>query len=185
MPVPDTLITNDPDEARAFCAEHGDQVLSKPMTGAPPQGKDGARRAVYARSVSAAEITETVSVTAHLFQQRVPRSYEARVVTVGRRMFAARIDASAGTLDWRRVPDTELTYSEIEVPPQVAARLRLVMETFGLTYSSSDWVITPEEQWVFIGDLNPSGQWAWIPQLRDPVTSALADVLTGKDKDPA
>ncbi|MFE2185689.1 hypothetical protein [Streptomyces sp. NPDC059455] len=35
---------------------------------------------------------------------------------------------------------------------------------------------TPQGRWYLI-DVNPNGQWGFIPDLRTPITRALADLL--------
>jgi ATP-grasp ribosomal peptide maturase len=179
LPVPASLITNDPEHARAFCEayrEHG--VIYKPLRGGPAT-ENGRPVALYATTVTAADITDNVARTSHLFQARVPCAYAVRLTIVGRRLFAVRIDAppSASTVDWRAVHD-QLTYTRIDVPDDITDRVNQLMDAFGLVYAASDWIVTPDGVWTFIGDLNPNGQNAWLEaQTGAPIASALADEL--------
>lgn len=178
LSIPDTLVTNDPEQAREFCHSHrAEGVLYKPLTVAP-RGENGQPVALLADTVTAEQITDGVARTSHLFQTRVPCAFWARLVMVGDAMFAARIDTppEVTAVDLRAIQD-QLSFTRVEVPPSVANGMRDLMARFELTFSSSDWVITPEGVWTFIGDLNPNGQWAWLPPIQDEITEALAATL--------
>lgn len=174
--VPPTVITNDVDRASEFCHRH-DEVIYKPLTGGP--GCDSEHRvSLHAQTVTAEQITEGVRGTAHLFQARVPCAYAVRLTVVGPHLFAARIDTppNSDLVDWRAVHD--LRYTPIPVPSHVATGVIRMMDQLGLVFAAPDFVVDPHGEWHFIGDLNPNGQWAWIPQLRAPITTALADLLS-------
>jgi ATP-grasp ribosomal peptide maturase len=178
LTVPESLLTNDPLQARDFCRAHPEGVIYKPLTGGPGT-ENGHRVALRADTVSAGQITGGVRRTTHLFQVRVPCAYAVRLTVVGRRLFAARIDTPPGVeaVDWRAVHD-QLTYTPIGVPDDVAAGIHALMDTFGLLYAAPDFVVDHDGRWHFHGDLNPNGQWAWINPLRQAITCALADELT-------
>lgn len=174
--VPESLLTNDPEQARTFC--RGRDVIYKPLAGGP-SSEDGHRIALRATVVTSEHITDGVARTTHLFQEQVTCAYSVRCTVVGRRVFAARIDAPAGVdvVDWRNHHD-QLTYTPIEVPEGVTTGLLSVMDELGLVFAAPDFVVDHDERWHFVGDLNPNGQWAWITPLRAAITAALADELT-------
>jgi ATP-grasp ribosomal peptide maturase len=180
LAVPESLLTNNPEHARAFCRAHERTgVVYKPLRGGPAT-EAGQHVALRATTVTAEEIDDRVTRTAHLFQARVPCAYAARITAVGRELFAVRIDVPEGStaVDWRAEGD-RLAYTPVTPPDQVARALYGLMDTLGLVYSASDWIVTPEGRWVFHGDLNPNGQWAWLQHHTGlPIAAALADVLT-------
>jgi hypothetical protein len=53
------------------------------------------------------------------------------------------------------------------------------MDRLYLVFSALDFAVDEDGRWIFLGDLNPNGQWGWIegylPELR--ITAAIADVL--------
>ena len=175
--VPESLLTNDPDQARLFCRTHK-EVIYKPLTGGPGS-ENGHRVALRADIVTADQITDGIRRTTHLFQERIPCAYAVRLTVVGSRMFAVRIDTPAGVevVDWRAVHD-QLAYTPIDVPADVVSGINALMDTLGLVYAAPDFVVDHEGRWHFHGDLNPGGQWAWIAPLRQDITRALADELT-------
>ncbi|QUF03947.1 ATP-grasp ribosomal peptide maturase [Actinosynnema pretiosum subsp. pretiosum] len=179
--VPETLLTNDADQARDFCRAHARTgVVYKPLTGGP-SSEAGKRVALRTQIVTPDQITDGVARTVHLFQVRIPCAYAVRVTIVGHRLFAARIDHpdvddAPQAVDWRAAHD-HLTYTPVEVPADVATRVLALAREFGLTYAAPDFVVDHDGHWWFHGDLNPNGQWAWIEPLRPHITRALADEL--------
>lgn len=108
--VPATLVTNDVHAARSFIDEH-QPVIYKSFRGVPAS-EDGLAGAIWAQRVSAAEVDESVSVTAHLFQAEVtPKVADARVTVVGQQVFASLISTPGRLLDWRAGDWAELSYS--------------------------------------------------------------------------
>jgi ATP-grasp ribosomal peptide maturase len=173
LAAPPTLITNDPGEARAFAAEHG-PVMYKPLGGSLLD--DG--RVIFASVIEPASLDESVTLTAHLFQQQVPKSYELRVTVVDGRVFTARIDAltAEGRIDWRS-DYTNLRYSPGALPDEVEAKIRAFMQLLRLRFAAFDFVVTPSGEHVFL-EANPNGQFAWIEDETGlPIAAAIADAL--------
>ncbi|WP_342781550.1 MvdC/MvdD family ATP grasp protein [Streptomyces piniterrae] len=122
LDLPPTLITNDPDAARRFVAQHG-SVVYKPVhavhisaddTGAPA-------RTIWVRTVDPDDLDDGVSACPHLFQSCVPKVADIRLAAVGDQFFATRIDIDGDHLDWRQDYDS-LTYSPTETPPRSVRR---------------------------------------------------------------
>ncbi|MFJ2750018.1 ATP-grasp ribosomal peptide maturase [Streptomyces sp. NPDC087297] len=170
--VPGTLVTSDPGAARSFIQQHG-PVLYKPLS-TPLYRVDGVSCTVQVKEVTAEEIDDRVSGTAHLFQQRVHKSADVRVTVIGDRVFAVRIDSDL--LDWR-TDYNRLAYSVVEPPPQVTSALFRYLSLFGLVFGAFDFAVDQTGTWWFL-ECNPSGQWAWLePETGLPMVSAMADLL--------
>ncbi|MDR7303319.1 hypothetical protein [Haloactinomyces albus] len=131
--MPDTLLTNDPEQVRDFCVNHSEKgVIYKPLRGGP--GTEGGQHVVlWAGTVTADDITESVRRTTHLFQARVPRAYAVRMTIVGHRLFTVRLDAplDSTALDWRTYPPDQLLYTPVDVPADVSAAIHRLMATSG------------------------------------------------------
>ena len=172
--LPPTLITNVPEDARAFLKEHG-RAIFKPLS-VPLYLVDGKAQTVPVTEVTADEIDDSVTGTMHLFQKRVDKVADIRVTVIGERTFAVRIDS--GLLDWRTDYSTH-TYTPVTAPPEVERAMRAYLRHFGLVFGAFDFALTESGEWVFI-ECNPSGQWAWMePPTGLPMTAALADLLEG------
>lgn len=183
LTVVDTLLTSDAEEAGKFCAEHPGGVVYKSLRGGP-RTENGHVVALYTTPVTAAEITKDVAHTMHLFQERIhPKAFEVRLTVVGENMFPLRIDArtEAGRTDWRADHD-ELDYSITDIPADVRQGVTAMMKHLGLVYAALDFIIDDRGRWVFAGDVNPNGQWAWDHPLRDAIADALAEELGGTNR---
>ena len=77
LTVPATLITNDPMEAKAFCAAQ--PTIYKPLH-AGAYEVEGEPAGIWAAPVEAGEVDGAVSHSAHLFQAQVPKVADVRVV---------------------------------------------------------------------------------------------------------
>jgi ATP-grasp ribosomal peptide maturase len=182
LDVPPTLITNDPVGAREFVSSlPGRTAAYKALGPGGPTSLDGNAHALWTTQVRADEITDAVRLTAHQFQQWIPKAYEVRVTAVEYRMFAAEIHAGsdAARIDFRTDYD-HLTYRPCHVPETVAAGLRELLDTLRLSYAACDFLVSEEDGRWYLVDVNPNGQWGFIPELRAPITHALADLLEGK-----
>ncbi|MCD9144380.1 ATP-grasp ribosomal peptide maturase [Streptomyces albireticuli] len=172
--IPPTLITNDQKCARRFADEHG-PVVYKPIRNTDYTDAQGRHLNIWTAEVTPDAITERLSMAPHLFQQRVNKVCDVRLTVVGGELFGVRIDGSSG-LDWRLHYD-QLTYSSVEVPPDVARAVRAYLNAFGLDFGAFDFGVDQEGRW-WMYECNPNGQWAWFPDhITEQITRALADRL--------
>ncbi|MFJ7205656.1 ATP-grasp ribosomal peptide maturase [Streptomyces sp. NPDC098789] len=175
--VPATLITSAPDTVRAFIKQYG-AVIFKPLS-TPLYRIDGVSSTVEVREVTAEEIDDSVSGTAHLFQHRVDKIADVRVTVIGDKKFYVRIDSEL--LDWR-TDYSKLTYAVVEPPPGIPEAIRAYLDHFGLVFGAFDFAIDTVGQWWFL-ECNPSGQWAWMePETGLPMVAAMADLLERKSE---
>ncbi|MET7637155.1 ATP-grasp ribosomal peptide maturase [Streptomyces sp. NPDC005438] len=171
--VPATLITNDPGEAKAFCAAQ--PTIYKPLhAGAYEVGGEPA--GIWAAPVKAYEVDGAVSHSAHLFQARVPKVADVRAVVVGEQVFSARITAPPGVVDWR-AEYQNLTYEPVACSEEIRGALVRFLAAFGLNFGAFDFAMTADGAWWFL-ECNPNGQWAWLEDAAGlPITHAIADLL--------
>ncbi|MGW2539839.1 ATP-grasp ribosomal peptide maturase [Kitasatospora sp. NPDC001574] len=173
LTVPPTLVTNDPGEARAFIGAH-DQVIHKTLRWTPYE-RDGIAVTSWAEPVTADEIDDSVSVAPHLFQARVAKIADLRVLVVGRQVFAVRI--TSGLLDWRK-DYSALSYSVVDIPDQLAKALFAFLDHYGLASGSFDLAVDRAGNYWWL-ELNPNGQWGWLElDTGLKMSAAFADLLT-------
>ncbi|MFF8399187.1 ATP-grasp ribosomal peptide maturase [Streptomyces sp. NPDC016172] len=176
--VPPTLITNEAEAARKFAIDH-ERVVYKTFRGLP-RGEDDRTGAIWTQRVGPAGFDETLTVTAHLFQAEIPKRSDVRITVVGRQVFAQRIIAPDGALDWRRGDWDELAHSPISVPATIETALLAYLDSFGLVFGCFDFALTgdgddPEDWWAI--ECNPNGQWGWLPDAAH-IAEAFADILS-------
>ncbi|MGW4823521.1 ATP-grasp ribosomal peptide maturase [Streptomyces sp. NPDC004227] len=173
--VPPTLITSNPDAARAFIKRNG-PVIYKPLHN-PVYRVDDVPSVVKIAEVAAEDIDDSVASTAHLFQKRVPKTADIRVTVIGPRTFCVRIDSDL--LDWRTNYD-RLSYTPVAPPPKIELALHEYMDHFGLLFGAFDFAVDLDGRWWFL-ECNPSGQWYWLETATGlPMCAALADLLERK-----
>ncbi|MFJ6718106.1 ATP-grasp ribosomal peptide maturase [Streptomyces sp. NPDC091259] len=173
LAIPQTLVTNDPNEACAFVAANP-AVIHKTLRSTSYQ-RDGVPLVSWAEQVTANEIDDRVRVVPHLFQERVENAYDVRVLIVGRRVFAVGIESDL--LDWRR-DYSALAYSVITLPTDLQTALLAFLYAFGLQSGSFDLAVDRAgTHWLL--ELNPNGQWGWLEEHTGlPMATAFADLLT-------
>ncbi|ADI10701.1 hypothetical protein SBI_07581 [Streptomyces bingchenggensis BCW-1] len=173
--IPPTLLSSEPDAARAFIKRHG-PVIYKPLF-APLYRIDGVSCTVKVAEVATDEIDQDVAGTAHLFQRRVEKVADIRVTVIGERVFCVRIDS--GLLDWR-MDYAQLTYTVAQPPEAITEALFAYLAHFRLVFGAFDFAVDRQGRWWFL-ECNPSGQWAWLePETGLPMVAAMADLLERK-----
>lgn len=126
-------------------------------------------------------IDKTLQLAPGIFQAYVPKRVELRVVIIGDDIFAGEIDSQfhhRTQHDWRHF-DVQVPIRKATLPPKVAERCHAFTKSYGLTFSSLDFIQTPDGQYVFIEN-NPNGQFLFVDicvpefRMRDAVASFLA-----------
>ncbi|MGH3687483.1 MAG: ATP-grasp ribosomal peptide maturase [Pseudonocardiaceae bacterium] len=180
LTVPDTVVTNDPTAVRRLVDRTEGRIAVK-MMGSNIIVEHGGPKISYTHPLDAHDLTDLsgVEVTAHLFQEWIgDKAYEVRVTAVGDVLFAAAIHAAsdAARIDWRS-DFNALTYTQVDLPPQVNAGIRRYLAAMGLRYGAFDFVVTSNDDYIFL-ECNPGGQYGWIEANTTlPITDALADLL--------
>jgi glutathione synthase/RimK-type ligase-like ATP-grasp enzyme len=173
MPVPVTLMTNDPEEAGAFWRQHEGRVIYKLFRALPDAWRE-------TRQLSSADkaLAARIRLAPVIFQEWVEAVAEIRVTAIGAEMYAAAADARGGKypLDFRF--NGELKWERHELPMQVQDDLRQLMRRLGLEYGAIDLRLTPQGKYVFL-EINPAGQFLWIEMATGmKIADALAARLT-------
>jgi MvdD-like protein with pre-ATP grasp domain len=183
--VPRTLLTNSPAAVRDFYEECDGRIITKAVWRGvlDPSGAyvAGQPRFVYTSEVKEEHLAllDGVRATAHVFQERVDKALELRVVVIGRQIFAVEIYsqlAEASKLDWRQ-SYKDIRYGVHSLPQALEATLLQLLRTFNIQYASMDLIITPTGEYVWL-ELNPNGQFLWLePPTGLPMVEAMAHVL--------
>ena len=174
LAVPRTLITSDPDRARAFIEAHGlGKTIFKTFS---------ATHAIWreTRVVRKDEfdILDTVRLAPVIFQEYVPAEVDLRVTVVGGRIFPAAIYSQDTDypVDFRMSLGQARTETT-ELPTEVADRLMALMGRLGLIYGAIDMRRTPEGEHVFL-EINTAGEFLFIEERTgQPISRAIAEWL--------
>jgi ATP-grasp ribosomal peptide maturase len=177
--VPDTLVTNDPDEAARFASDHDGTVALKPFGPNGFTDADGSYRIAYARKVTARQVRdESIRLTMHQLQQWIDTRYAVRLTMVDNKMFAAAIHpgSAAARQDWRSDYNA-LTYERIVPPPDITVSVIALARLMRLRFAAIDFLVDQAGRWWFL-EIGANAQWAWIPQVAEDIASAIASALT-------
>lgn len=165
--VPDTLVTSDPTEARAFWRDHG-RVIYKSIS--------GVRSIVQELDERAAERLARLSVLPVQFQAFVP-GIDVRVHVVGDRTFAAEISGAGIDYRYSSRQGGHVTMTAIDLPPDVAARCVFVSRLMELPLSGIDLRRRPDGEYVCF-EVNPMPAYVYFEgQTGLPIGEALAELL--------
>lgn len=190
LEIPETIITNDPDAVRAFARRAG-PVVAKMLVPPAASGplRDGEAEVMFTTAMTDDDLAQLdgLDLCPMIFQQRIDTARDVRVTLVGKRLFAAAIDASArrgGDPDWRRhsyAHDRAPAWQPCELPRTLADRLVQLADRARLNYASVDLVVRPDGSHVFL-ELNATGSFAF---LGAPHAGAIADAIADVLLDPA
>jgi glutathione synthase/RimK-type ligase-like ATP-grasp enzyme len=176
--IPDTLVTQEPKELKAFYAKHGGRLIAKPLsTGYVERGKDDADSLIYTNRLTSLDMAklDDLSVCPTLFQECVEKDFDVRITVVDSELTAVRLIAKEadGTqrCDIRRNNMIDVNYSEIDLPGHVTASVWTLMRKYQLRFAAIDMVVSLAGEWLFL-EINPNGQWAWIDQVARTSISA-------------
>lgn len=166
--VPNTLITQDPTQARDFFAANGGRVVVKPMGRGYIERPGGpADTLIYTNQVLDTHLDDLHDLHAcpTLFQQYIDKQFDVRITVVDERLHAAELVASdpdgSQRCDVRRNNMEGVVYREILLPNDVGCGIRKIMNHYSLRFAAIDMVVDKSQRWYFL-EINPNGQWAWM-----------------------
>jgi hypothetical protein len=175
--VPKTVVCSDAATARRVV---GDPLVLKPL--GPGHFYEQQVPHVVDTSEVAGDAGElgALGTVPFLAQERLQAHRHLRVVTVRHQAWAAALAARGRSLDWRSDSAAHRAFEPAEIPQQLREAALGLAVSLGLGYSSQDWVETADGYWFL--DLNPSGQWLFLPApVSCQVTAAVAAWLRGAD----
>lgn len=177
LTTPRTLLTSDPDQARIFCQTVEQGIVYKPLSAANIVTDDEVHQ-VFTSRISAADFDDVdLSLTMNLFQEWIPKRYDARVTVIGQRFFGVAIHAASSDayIDWRTDYDS-LSDEPIDLPMRVCNGIAAYMKHFELLYGAFDFAVT-DAHWYFL-ECNANGQFGWLEaETGLSITAAMADLL--------
>lgn len=187
MAIPDTLISNDPDQILQFVKDHK-KVVHKPLQPAVWSGPEGSHL-TFTGLVTPEDILRSgsaLALTPAIFQSYVEKDFEVRAVFMGDCCFAARIEAKrsgVAVVDWRTTyfVGSGLPLAHMTLPQDVHDRCRAVMKELGLVFGCFDFCVRPDGQYVFL-EVNPMGQFLWMDRHpKFSMLSTFCDFLESQD----
>ena len=179
LPIPRTLITNDPVEARDFVGEVGlHQTIYKTFLAS----EENWRETRLLRDEEFAMLDQ-VRFAPVIFQEFIPATADIRATVIGDQIFAAAISQSNGAYAFDyRMDMPAATFEATTLPAETEERIHALMRRLGLIYGAIDLRRTKTGDYIFL-EVNPAGEWRFVEErTQQPITDALARLLMELDQ---
>jgi len=164
VPVPETVLTNDPDGLIEFIDRHSHCIFK------PVQGGAHTRRLELRHLTD--DNLENLRQAPVTLQEEIPGT-DVRVFVAGERVFACEVRSAS--VDFRDDPDPEIV--AVDLPEEIADRSLRIARRLHLLWTGIDFRRTAEGRYVFL-EANPSPMFLGFEHRCGlPLTEALADVL--------
>jgi hypothetical protein len=171
LPVPRTIITNEPEKALEFLGRYS-RVVTKSIA-------SWRFRLIETRFIDSNGIPDfsSIRLCPVLMQEYLEGTIEYRVTVIGTRVFTAKVDLAGaehpvdGRLHFSRVMEAA------ELPADTEARLLRFHRAAGLIYGAYDFRCDANGIPHFL-EVNPDGQYLFVEiETGLPVSAAMADLL--------
>lgn len=151
--IPQTLVTNDPAEARAFKTRH-DRVVYKSIS--------SIRSIVRELDRAGEKRLDSIRTLATQFQEYVAGT-NVRVHVAGDAVFATRISTEAVDYRYARRDGLDVDMEPTSLPNDVEVRCRALADTLALPLCGIDLKLTPEGEYVCF-EVNPSPAYSYYQE---------------------
>lgn len=169
LTIPDTLITNDPQEARQFWRQYPGEVIYKAFSASAFAWRE--TRILKPEEESLADSVQYAPV---IFQRYVPAVFDLRITAVGGQLFASEAHSQQGEYKVDVRFNTHIPYKPHQLPAEIERKLLMLMTRLGLEYGAIDMRLTPAGQYVFL-EINPAGQFLYVEHHAGlPIAAAMA-----------
>lgn len=183
--VPDTLMSNDPDQIRDFVCRS--ESIYKPFMASVWKARGGSTFAPMTSKINVEQLSNDNQLhgCAGIFQRLIHKSYELRITIFGRTCFAMKLhsqDKLDTALDWRVGFYGSIQIEQVELPPQISEACFALMDRLGLVFGAIDVAVTQDGQYYFF-EINEMGQFLWIEDMCAdvPMLSAFCGFLASAD----
>ena len=171
--VPSTLVTNNPDRARAYIAE-----LSSQGRGAIYKSASAVRSVVKRVTPEELARLHQLRICPVMFQELVPGT-DFRVHVVGQSAFATKIETTGTDYRYAVRDGGTTTLTAARLPRFVEQRCIKLAQRLRLAFAGVDLRLTPEGEWVCF-EVNPSPAFSYYEEhtgqpIADSVALELAD----------
>jgi len=171
LSVPPTLVTSDPIAVRAFHARHREVIY---------KSASGVRSIVRRLGPDQLERLDLLRHGPAHLQAFVP-GHNVRVHTVGRQIFATRIDSDAVDYRYAHLDGSTATLKPVRIPASVEAACLRLAEEFDLLFAGIDLKETPDGEF-FCFEVNPCPGFLYYERhTGQPISTAIAELLRGSD----
>jgi glutathione synthase/RimK-type ligase-like ATP-grasp enzyme len=165
--TPPTAVCSDRDLLPAVL---GDELVVKPLGRSHFTDPAGTEQVVWTRGIDRnSDVLARLAGAPFIVQTRLDAERHLRAVTVSDQCWVCELSARDLPVDWRRDATAHDSFVVASAPEVERDAVRMA-NALGVGYSSQDWIVS--NGIPFFIDLNPAGQWLFLPE-------AAASVVTG------
>lgn len=158
--TPDWLISSNNASISEFISKHSGKCLVKPIDNGYILHEKGLSH-IYSTKISNEIDFSCASNCPTLFQKIIEDKFDVRTIYVDGKVLYIRMESD--DLDIRSNEMKNVKYSIISAPSHIHEAYCNFIESFGLRFSTSDFVVDHNGNWYFLEN-NPNGNWAWIEE---------------------
>ena len=183
LKIPETCITNNPDEAKKFVLSHPKGAITK-MQSSFAIDRGGVEHVVFTNVITEdnLEAIDSLQYCPMQFQEKLEKQKELRITIVGDAVFSFAVDSQKldnAKIDWRR-EGVELLdqWEPYDLPEPIKQKLLKMMDIYQINYGAVDIIVTPENEHYFL-EINSAGEFFWLDRLIDgAISDQIAKVLS-------
>jgi hypothetical protein len=195
LQLPDTLVTNDSEQAKEFFKRHKSGVIIKQLSDISlveekpiktEFGEDDMEvNGFYTSEVTDNDIGEideylNPGSAPILLQEKLLKRSELRVTVVGDKVFTYRLFSQENEktmVDFRK--DIDIRSEKAVLPAAEEKKLLAMLKFWGISFAACDFVETQDGRTVFL-EANVEGNWLWLEEERSPIAKSISNLLRGK-----
>lgn len=183
--IPETCITNNPEEAKNFILKHKN-VVGKMQSGFAIY-EDGVESVVFTNVIEEDKLEDLDSLLycPMQFQKKIEKKRELRVTAVGQDVYAFEIDSQQfedAKVDWRKDGVNLIDkWVRTDLPKDIENKVLELLDVYNVDYGALDIIVSPEDEYYFI-EINGAGEFFWLDNLTEEnlISKSIADVLCDK-----
>lgn len=165
--VPKTIVSNRYSSLKEFIEEHKDVIFK--LYNQNVYIENNSLKGAYANKIYLEDLEKKFKGTQNpiVLQEYINKSFEVRWIAIEKEHFVCQInsqESKIADIDWRRYDLANTPHLILKPPKPIIDRVEKLMSLMGLAYGALDFIVTPENKWVFL-EINCFGQWLWIENL--------------------
>ncbi|CAM4055566.1 MULTISPECIES: MvdC/MvdD family ATP grasp protein [Flavobacterium] len=183
LAIPETIFTNNGATVERFFYDVCKKELIAKLNGSLSRSMSGSASFFPTTLVEEDQIEELKATLAYcpmIFQRKIEKEYELRVIYIDGIFYAGKINATlseTGKTDWRATKEGNVGWAIYELPEKITHSITKMMNTMGLVFGAIDVIKQKDGQYVFL-EVNPQGEWGMLQRdLGYPIGETIANKL--------
>ena len=166
LQIPKSLFSNNAESVKKFFYSECQQQMIAKLHGALSRSMSGNTPFFPTTTIEEESLEELDSLVycPMIFQEKIEKQYELRIVYVDGEFFTGKINATMsekGATDWRASNDIRPSWEHYDLPLEICKSLHLMMTTMKLFFGAIDMIRAKNGHYIFL-EVNPQGEWGML-----------------------